>query len=63
MLNRIWFFLLLIGIVYGFAKGAYRAVTVPAVPLATSQPASQGAEGSTHPLRDAGQTLTEAALG
>ncbi len=70
MLNKIWFWLLFIGLVYGFGKGAYRAVvrwsTPPAAtatsPVAESQPAATASPATAlHPLRDAGQNLTTAA--
>lgn len=78
MLNRIWFALLLIGIVYGFGKAALRSLmgTVPA-PVAAKAPAVAGgaagangasessgaADASAPGLRQAGQALTDAALG
>jgi spore maturation protein SpmA len=71
MLNKIWFWLLFIGLVYGFGKGVYRAVVQGAAPspaaatapLAEAQPspATSSAPAATHPMRDAGQKLTTAA--
>ncbi|MHC4063732.1 MAG: nucleoside recognition domain-containing protein [Planctomycetota bacterium] len=62
MLNRIWFGLLLIGIVYGFAKGVYRTAFLPDQSPAATQPASETAAAPPHPLRETGQDLTQAAL-
>jgi len=45
MLNKIWFFLLLIGIVYGFGKALYRTVRPAPQPAATAGAA--GADAST----------------
>lgn len=61
MLNKIWFGLLLIGIVYGFGKGLYRWARSADEPASASQPTTEPA-APTHPLRDAGQNLTEAAF-
>ena len=53
MLNKIWFWLLCLGILYGFAKGAYQSVYPPPVldrpaadaePLADATPGSEDAE-------------------
>lgn len=69
MLNKIWFWLLFIGIVYGFGKGAYRSITgfqpssVGSPPVGTQPaPASAPADAPPFSLHDAGQRLTEAAL-
>jgi spore maturation protein A len=75
MLNKIWFWLLFVGIVYGFGKAAVRTVThtrvVPAVtldgvagaPRARSDPETAPSVLAREPLREAGQRLTDAALG
>jgi spore maturation protein A len=81
MLNKIWFWLLLIGILYGFGKAAVRTAIGPtAEPAASSatdtadraaadDPPLAGGESAgellsaVQPLRDAGQRLTDAALG
>ena len=57
MLNKIWFALLLIGIGYGFAKGVYRTAA------GTDEPPSATQSAVPHPLSEAGQKLTGAALG
>ncbi|MCP4246435.1 MAG: hypothetical protein GY778_05240 [bacterium] len=66
MLNKIWFWLLVIGILYGFGKAVYRTVYDRPAPTAASQPAEQPADASPqaapNPLRETGQELTEAAL-
>jgi spore maturation protein SpmA len=43
VLNKVWFALLLIGIVYGFAKGSWQSLDRPAAPL----PESTDSEAST----------------
>jgi len=72
MLNKIWFCLLLIGIVYGFGKALYRTVRPASPPTATAphtsgEDAAASSDGlapgsAAHPLRDTGQQLTQAAL-
>ena len=62
MLNKIWFGLLLIGIVYGFAKGAYRTAVQSDPPPAATQPTAGTPPASSQPLHDAGQNLTQAAF-
>lgn len=47
MLNKIWFWLLCIGIVYGFCKAAYQTKYPPAAPSA-SKPANGPANNSAH---------------
>jgi spore maturation protein A len=42
MLNKIWFWLLCIGIVYGFCKGAYQSVNPPK----TTAPVNSSSEGA-----------------
>jgi spore maturation protein A len=56
MLNKIWFWLLLLGIVYGFGKASWRAVHAPPP---TAEVAHPGAEI----FRDTGAKLTNEALG
>ncbi len=63
MLNKIWFWMLLIGILYGFGKAAYRTAVPADAPQTTTAPAEAPAASTTQPLRDMGQGLTEAALG
>lgn len=65
MLNRIWFWLLFIGIIYGFGKGVYSSYypeappTVAAdAPLEDGQPPAPAA----NPFKQAGQDLTAAAI-
>ena len=48
MLNKIWFWLLVIGILYGFGKAVYRTVYDLPVPPAASQPAEQSADAGQH---------------
>ena len=62
MLNKIWFWLLFIGIMYGFGKGIYRTAADQRPPQTASQPSAATAPAAQHPLRDAGQDLTEASL-
>lgn len=66
MLNRIWFLLLLVGILYGFAKGAvgsYRLATGEvAVTLATTDDAEQLAIETPLTLVEAGKQLNKAAI-
>jgi spore maturation protein A len=74
MLNKIWFCLLLIGIVYGFGKAVVRTVMGTAVaPVATvdvgpsvatveAAPETGRPAAATKPLRETGQALTDAAL-
>lgn len=72
MLNRIWFWLLFVGILYGFGKAATvsldgKTVEVPTVERVAAE--SEAVMEETKPLtraaalRDAGQELTDAALG
>ena len=61
MLNRVWFWLLLIGITYGFAKGAYVSATggpQPANAVANAEEVEQAAPG----LAEAGKRLNNAAI-
>jgi spore maturation protein A len=47
MLNKIWFWLLCIGIVYGFLKGAYQSIRMPHAPAAeaaNAQPVKPSAD-------------------
>lgn len=69
MLNRIWFWLLLIGIAYGFGKGMVREFTespppdeVAAAASDESMTSAEQVEPSKPPLQAAGQNLTEAVL-
>lgn len=72
MLNRIWFGLLLIGIVYGFSKAAVKTVVAAAAGEAPIEQPVEDEPANTEPpaapppaaehLRDAGQALTDAAL-
>ncbi|MEM9352040.1 MAG: nucleoside recognition domain-containing protein [Planctomycetota bacterium] len=74
MLNKIWFWLLFIGIGYGFCKSAYRewfapeppAAAVAAEPATDEQATDEQAEDEqadpVRPFRDAGKNITEAAI-
>lgn len=69
MLNRIWFWLLFIGIVYGFGKGvkeSYFPADVTAAAKAADPaeegPAEEGAVEAANPFKQAGQNLTTAAI-
>ncbi len=66
MLNKIWFWLLFIGLIYGLGKGVYRSTVAPPSPSTTTSTvpatAPASAPASVHPLRDTGQDLTSAAL-
>ena len=73
MLNKIWFWLLCIGIVYGFCKGAYQsayppAVTAPVAPAgdAAKPQAADAAKGNKKPVEPGftamGKRLNEAVL-
>jgi spore maturation protein SpmA len=46
MLNKIWFGLLCIGLLYGFAKAAYQSITAPPSPPASSQQTATSEKGS-----------------
>ncbi len=76
MLNKVWFGLLVIGIVYGLAKGTYKSITAPP-PSATSateanEPAPLGTNsealgsvdevGRVRPIIDAGKLLNNAVI-
>ncbi|MGD9633722.1 MAG: nucleoside recognition domain-containing protein [Pirellulales bacterium] len=41
MLNKVWFWLLLVGILYGFGKGAWQSWSAPALPPAAEQGTEQ----------------------
>ncbi|TWT78445.1 Spore maturation protein A [Posidoniimonas polymericola] len=74
MLNRIWFWLLFIGIVYGFGKGVVESYFPPAVPAAVESDADAKADAKVdadspgepvvvaNPFKQAGQNLTTAAI-
>ncbi len=72
MLNKIWFGLLLVGIVYGFSKAAVKTVVAAASrDAAVEQPVDDEPRETQTPaatppaaehLREAGQALTDAAL-
>ena len=55
MLNKIWFFLLLIGIVYGFGKAVVQTNTAEETIL-------EGATETTNPIRQMGTDLNQAAM-
>jgi spore maturation protein A len=69
MLNKIWFWMLVIGILYGFSKGAWNSwegrSAADSVPAATSQPGSGSATGAAEDsrnLREMGQALNAATI-
>lgn len=73
MLNKIWFWLLCIGIVYGFAKASYQSVMAPVLAEekavegdapAPSRPTDEAtvARGDELPLVEMGKRLNEAVL-
>ncbi len=47
MLNKVWFWLLCIGILYGFAKASYQSLYPPPLPDPTAETAEPLATGST----------------
>jgi len=58
MVNKIWFGLLCIGLVYGFGKAAYQSIYSPAAPPAPvqSQPAQANASNKDAPAVETGLT-------
>jgi spore maturation protein A len=66
MLNKIWFWLLVIGIVYGFSKGAWRQWNGPPVVAADAAAAAEQLSEKDDPRRNqllvSGESLTNAAL-
>ncbi|MCA9186920.1 MAG: nucleoside recognition domain-containing protein [Pirellulaceae bacterium] len=72
MLNRIWFWLLLLGILYGFGKSAYRSITLSDAAgrshgtsttlLAVDESTDDDDASATSPLLDTGKQLSEAAV-
>ncbi|MEM9657673.1 MAG: hypothetical protein AAF961_04855, partial [Planctomycetota bacterium] len=69
MLNRVWFWLLVVGLVYGFAKGAYHSAARMATGVASSAPdeaPSELANGETGVtqigLTEMGKRINEEAL-
>lgn len=71
MLNRIWFWLLLIGILYGFGKAAIvdldkyaadKSLTTAEVKTAQTEDAGSSTQYRSDVFRDTGQGLTNAAL-
>jgi spore maturation protein A len=66
MLNKIWFWLLVIGLVYGFGKGAWRQWNGPPVAAADQAAGSEKPSESDDPARNqllaSGEALTNAAL-
>jgi len=68
MLNKIWFGLLLIGIVYGFARGAYNTAWPPAQAAVSTEEAAEEANENVLPppsdrdLHQMGKGLNTAAL-
>lgn len=67
MLNKIWFWMLLIGIVYGFGKGAVNTFNPPVVAVvddaADGEAEQDGAGGAdTRDLKEMGKDLNAAAL-
>ncbi len=76
MLNKVWFGLLVIGIVYGLAKGTYKSLTAPTPPAASeaqadgpapssdpAKPASEVDEADrVRPIIDAGKLLNNAVI-
>lgn len=63
MLNKVWFGLLLVGILYGFGKGAWQSWTAPPVDRpAAAAPAGDGATDSETGLAAMGKQLNKATL-
>lgn len=72
MLNKIWFALLLIGVLYGFGKGAFNTIRGPDISEATeevpapapedAEPAEEAPRQEARDLQEMGQDLTDAAV-
>lgn len=69
MLNKIWFWMLVIGILYGFSKGAWNTwegrSAADSAPAAATQPGSETAAGvpkDSRNLREMGQALNSATI-
>lgn len=62
MLNKIWFGLLLIGILYGFCRGTYNTLWPPAKPAVEVVEEENAAPSSDRDLKEMGKDLNAAAL-
>ncbi len=62
MLNRIWFLLLLVGILYGFGKGAYISSTVPQTEIPAGEVVEEATDVGPVGLVETGKRLNKAAI-